>query len=177
MSAERQYLQGVAVAVFDRGVLITGQSGSGKTELALQLLDRGHRLVADDSVPVMRVDGELYADGGDPATDFVALRNLGVLDVVRTFGAAARARHQRLDLAVRLVRGRRGAHRQNPQGDWRELGIMGTVLPELRLDTSGGRPLALLVECAVREHSRPGGGDPAWCRLAAHLRRMMDDAS
>ncbi len=152
-------LQGALVEVHGLGVLLTGSSGVGKSELALDLVSRGHRLIADDIVEVIRpATGILLARSPELLRDYLEVRGLGVINVRKMYGEAALAAMQRLDLILHLesrggtapdtdaeaaarISGRRG-----------EREILGVVVPEIFLRARLGHNQRALVEAACRDH-------------------------
>ncbi len=85
-SVDRRIIHGVLMAVFDRGTLIRGASGTGKSELALELIARGHRLVADDAVRIDRRGNELYGEAPELTWGVLAINGLGLVDVAAVLG-------------------------------------------------------------------------------------------
>ncbi|OYY94215.1 MAG: HPr kinase/phosphorylase [Hydrogenophilales bacterium 28-61-23] len=146
-------LHGVFLEVSGLGVLITGDPSVGKSELALELITRGHRLVADDAIEVFAVSPDTL-EGRCPnlLLDFMEVRGLGVLNVRRLFGETAVKQKKNLKLIVRL----------SPADKWQEVdrlnilasncNILGVEIPEVRIPVAVGRNLAVLVEVAVRNH-------------------------
>ena len=148
-------LHGVFLDVMGTGVLITGQPGIGKSELALDLLSRGHRLIIDDAPEFQRTEpGTVTGTGPDTLRNFMEVRGLGVLNVRALFGDAALKQRQNLRLIVNLTQhltpvtdpqerltGRRANRR-----------ILGVSIPELTLLVAPGHNLAVLTETAVRSH-------------------------
>lgn len=146
-------LHGVFLEVSGLGVLITGDPAVGKSELALELITRGHRLVADDALEVFAVSPDTL-EGRCPSLlqDFMEVRGLGVLNIRRLFGETAVKHKKNLKLIIHLT----------PADDWQSLDrldmrasdreILGSVVPEVRIPVAVGRNLAVLVEVAVRNH-------------------------
>ena len=153
--ADRVTLHGVFMEVLGVGVLICGDNGSGKSELALELITRGHRLVADDIAEFSRTNPEMIT-GSCPELlqDFMEVRGLGVLNVREMFGDSAIRRSKSLALIVSLremseeqllaMDRLRGSHRTRP--------VLDQPIPEVTLPVAPGRNLAVLVESAVRSH-------------------------
>ncbi len=146
-------LHGVFLEVSGLGVLITGDPSVGKSELALELITRGHRLVADDILEVFAVSPDTL-EGRCPTLlqDFMEVRGLGVLNIRRLFGETAVKQKKNLKLIVHLT----------PAGQWQEIDrldmrasdrdVLGVTIPEVRIPVAVGRNLAVLVEVAVRNH-------------------------
>lgn len=150
-------LHGVFLEVSGLGVLITGDPSVGKSELALELITRGHRLVADDALEVFSISPDTL-EGRCPTLllDFMEVRGLGVLNVRRLFGETAVKQKKNLKLIVHL------SPADESVDKWQEVdrldmcaskrNILGVEIPEVRIPVAVGRNLAVLVEVAVRNH-------------------------
>lgn len=150
--AERVSLHGVFMDVLGVGVLITGDSGAGKSELALELISRGHGLVADDVVEIARVaSGILEGRCPDMLKDFLEVRGLGILNIRTIFGETACRRKMRLKLIVHLQRRTPGQNEplRLPLDD-EDQDILGVAMRRVVLPVTAGRNLAVLLEAAVR---------------------------
>ena len=150
--AETAELHGVFMDVLGLGVLITGESGVGKSELGLELISRGHGLVADDVVEVSRMGAAL--EGRCPALlkDFIEVRGLGVLNIRTIFGETAVRRKMKLRLVTHLARpapGTRDPTERLPLSELTEE-ILGVTVRKVIIPVAAGRNLAVLVEAAVR---------------------------
>ncbi|MFU2486973.1 HPr(Ser) kinase/phosphatase [Thauera sp. WH-1] len=150
--AEKASLHGVFMDVLGLGVLITGDSGAGKSELALELISRGHGLVADDVVELSRI-APTVLEGRCPELlqDFIEVRGLGIINIRTIFGETACRRKMRLRLICHLER------RQPGPGDPTRLpvqqetqDILGVKISRVVLPVAAGRNLAVLLEAAVR---------------------------
>jgi HPr kinase/phosphorylase len=151
--APREVRHGVLLDLYGLGVLLEGKSGVGKSECALDLLVRGHRLVADDMVEIRRA-GRSRLTGGAPEMlrELMEIRGLGILNVRELFGAAAVGGPRRVNLAIRLERWEEAREVERLGLDARTTEILGVSLPYFVLPVSPGRNLATLVETAVRVH-------------------------
>jgi HPr kinase/phosphorylase len=151
--AEKITLHGVFMEVMGTGVLIMGPSSIGKSELALELLTRGHRLIADDAAEFARVAPEVL-NGTCPEMlrDFIEVRGLGILNVRAMFGASSIKQDRNLRLIIVLREMREAAEMDRLHGSRRLRAIMGVDIPEITLPVAPGRNLAVLVEAAVRNH-------------------------
>ncbi|MDO9450720.1 MAG: HPr(Ser) kinase/phosphatase [Rugosibacter sp.] len=150
--AETIALHGVLMDVLGMGVLITGDSGAGKSELALELISRGHGLVADDVVDVSRIGLDvLEGRCPDLLRDFLEVRGLGLINIRTVFGETACRRKIRLKLIVHLQKPARGV----PEAarlplDAQNETILGMPVRRVTLPIAAGRNLAVLLEAAVR---------------------------
>lgn len=153
--AVKTTLHGVFLEVLGAGVLITGASGIGKSELALELISRGHRLIADDVTEFRRVDAEALR-GTCPVAlrDFLEVRGLGVLNIRAMFGDSAikRAKNLRLIICLKQLAGDTLHDIDRLRGSRTTRQVLESVVPEITLPVAPGRNLAVLVEAAVRNH-------------------------
>jgi len=149
--AERTTVHGDLVDLLGLGVLILGESGIGKSECALDLVSRGHRLVADDVVEVRR-RSESWIEGTGPeaARFFMEVRGLGLIDIQALYGVSAVCPSKRIGLVVRLERWdvQREYERLGIDERWHEL--LGVRVPLVEMPVAPGRNVAMLVEVAAR---------------------------
>jgi HPr kinase/phosphorylase len=144
-------LHGVLMDVFGLGVLLLGKSGIGKSEAALALLGRGHRLVADDVVRVRESPpGALVGRAPEGLRHHIEIRGLGVLNVADLFGALATLDEQRLDLAIEFVEQNVGGAIDRLGIDERTLPVLGVGVPHIQVQLRPGRDVATIVEVAAR---------------------------
>ena len=159
--AEDLVLHGVFLEVMAIGVLITGPSGIGKSELALELITRGHRLVADDAPQFSRIGPDII-NGTCPPTlkDYLEVRGMGVINIRRLYGDSAIKQSKYLRLIVRLVpmSKERLLELDRLSGSQRKRTIMGVEVPEITLPVAPGRSLAILLECAARNQGLIASG-------------------
>lgn len=178
--ARRVTLHGVFMEVYSIGVLITGDSGSGKSELALELITRGHRLVADDAPEFTQIAPDVL-DGTCPELlqDLIEVRGLGILNVREMFGDTSVKTNKYLRLIVHLDRydpAAPPATLDRLHGDRSCRRVLELDIPQITLPVAPGRNLAVLVEAAVRSHIlKSKGGDPAQTfmdRQAHQMRKL-----
>ncbi|MDJ0654784.1 MAG: HPr(Ser) kinase/phosphatase [Xanthomonadales bacterium] len=156
--ARETTVHGVFMEVFSLGVLITGDSGAGKSELAVELITRGHRLVADDA-PLMTLAAPDIIDGSCPSVlkDCLEVRGLGVLNIRAMFGDSAIQTNKYLRLIIHLkVVNQKDIHKSTADrltGDIGTREILGLEIPVINIPVAPGRNLAVLVEAAVRNHA------------------------
>ncbi len=161
-AAPQTTLHGVFLSILGLGVLLTGPSGVGKSELALDLITRGHALVADDAVEFSRWAAGVVVGTSTPLlAGFMEARGLGILNVERLFGAVAVRAREQLDLIIRL-----DAHIQTGftaeerlHGCRSRQNLLGEEIPTVVLTRGLGHNLAPLVETACRDH---------WLRLVGY---------
>ncbi|HEX8190395.1 MAG TPA: HPr(Ser) kinase/phosphatase [Pyrinomonadaceae bacterium] len=151
--APRETRHGVLLDLYGLGVLIEGKSGVGKSECALDLIMRGHQLVADDLVEVRRRrPGLLMGGAPDLLREHMEIRGLGILNIRELFGVSAVSGPKQLGLDIRLERWVDAAEVDRLGLEERTLDILGVAVPYFVLPVSPGRNLATLVETAVRVH-------------------------
>lgn len=143
-------VHGVLMDVFGVGILLTGKSGAGKSETAMELIKRGHRLVADDSVLIKRIENELVGTAPERIRYFMELRGIGIINVKNMYGSGSILNEKGIELVIELEDWRRDKvyDRVGDQADTEE--IMGVKIPKLTIPVSPGRNLAILTEVAAR---------------------------
>ncbi|WP_407275307.1 hypothetical protein [Halothiobacillus sp. DCM-1] len=157
----RQWQHGVFMEVAGAGVLITGVSGIGKSELALELLSRGHRLIADDAPYFVTTPKGIEGHCPDNIRDLLEVRGLGVIDIRALFGDNALKRRKILRLVIELYA---ADHRRIPaedrlQGERGRVRICQQSVPLFRLPVAPGRNIAVFVETIVRQHNLERSGN------------------
>jgi len=176
--AARSVVHGVLMDIIGLGVLIIGESGIGKSECALDLVVRGHRLVADDAVE-LRARAEAFLIGTCPelTRHHMEIRGLGLINVQDLFGVASTRRSKRVELVVQL-------ERWDPTREYDRLGIdethyetLGVRVPMIRMPVAPGRNLAILVEVAARNQLLRYGGHNSARRLADRLDEQLGHAT
>ena len=146
----RTSLHGVLVRIFDLGTLIIGESAVGKSEAALDLVLRGHKLVADDIVILERKNTEITGRPPDMSTDLLQIRGLGIINIRSLFGKPSTIGVCKIDLVVELEEWQEG-HQYTLIGlRERRSRILGVNLPYLKLPVKPGRNMATLIEVAAR---------------------------
>jgi HPr kinase/phosphorylase len=176
--AERTMIHAVLMDVLGLGVLVVGESGIGKSECALDLIVRGHRLVADDTVELRRRQETILIGTCPELTrHHMELRGLGVINVKELFGIASTRSSKRVELVVQL-------ERWDPTREYERLGlddefydILGLRVPLLRMPVAPGRNIAILVEVAARNQLLRSRGHHAARALADRLEATLREAS
>lgn len=145
-------LYGEMLRIFGVGIIITGKNGIGKSETALELLSRGHILVADDSVIVSNEGGELWGECPEAIKHFMEIRGVGIVDVEAVFGRDSVFERCKVDLIVEFEDWQSGKayERVGKNNEYTE--ILGLKVPKLLVPVTAGRNLAVVLEVAAREH-------------------------
>jgi HPr kinase/phosphorylase len=172
--AIREVIHGVLLDILGLGVLLVGESGIGKSECALDLVVRGHRLVADDAVEVRRRAASIVIGSCPELTrHHMELRGIGVINVRDLFGVASTRSSKRVELVVQL-------ERWDARRDYERLGLddvffdlLGLRIPLIRMPVAPGRNLAILVEVAARNQLLRARGSNAARDLAARLEAQL----
>jgi HPr kinase/phosphorylase len=172
--ALRLHLHSVLIDVFGLGVLIMGESGIGKSECALDLIDRGHRLVADDVVEIKRMADTLVGSSPDLTRYHMELRGLGVINIKDLYGVSSIRVSKRVELVVNLERWEAGKEydRLGLQGE--TFLILGVEVPLLRMPVAPGRNIAILAEVAARNQLLKERGYDAARRFADRVDEMIE---
>jgi len=175
--ADKITLHGVFMEVLGTGVLITGDSSIGKSELALELLTRGHRLIADDATEFSRVAPDtLLGTCPEMLRDFLEVRGLGILNVRAMFGASAIKLHRNLRLIVVLQDIEDAIQMDRLHGSRQIRKIQDVNIPEVTLPVGPGRNLAVLLEVAVRNHILNAKGYDASQAFIERQKRRLESA-
>ena len=174
--AERQSMHGVFMDILGLGVMITGESGLGKSELGLELISRGHGLVADDAVDLYRIK-QTTIEGRCPELlqNLLEVRGIGLLDIKAIFGETAVRRRMRLKMIVHLVR------KETMERDYDRMPheplyqqVLGIPVRKVVIQVVAGRNIAVLVEAAVRNTILQLRGVDTYQEFTQRHRRAMD---
>lgn len=151
--ASRITRHGVLVEVYGEGILILGDSGVGKSETAIELVKRGHRLIADDAVEIKRVSAKtLVGSAPEIIRHYVELRGIGIIDVRRIFGMGAVKDSEKIDLVINLEQWVQGKIYDRFGLDDETIDILGIKVPSLTIPVRPGRNLAIILEIAAMNH-------------------------
>jgi HPr kinase/phosphorylase len=177
--AETTVVHGVFMEVNGVGVLIQGEAAVGKSELALELVTRGHRLIADDAVELRHVAPDTLEGNCPPMLrDFLEVRGLGILNIRSLFGETAVKFKKNLKLIVQLVKPGSGGEPLNRLDmEASNTNILGLDVLTVRIPVAAGRNLAVLVEVAVRNHILKSRGIDPTAELVARQHAFMQEES
>jgi HPr kinase/phosphorylase len=154
--APRDFVNGELVDVFGVGLLITGDSGIGKSECALDLVDRGHRLIADDLVKVLRRGTGIvmgYSAARTPElAHHIEIRGVGIVDVYSLYGVRAIRIQKRIEVEVKLVQWKPGMDYERTGIEERLTDILGVRIPRVTIPVIPGKNLALVLEVIAKNH-------------------------
>ena len=148
--APRVTRHGVLIEIYGEGVFITGESGVGKSETAIELVKRGHRLVADDAVEIRKVSNiSLVGSSPDNIRHFLELRGIGIINARRLFGIGAVKMTEKIDLVVELEQWNSEKVYDRMGVDTEFVSLLGVKIPSLTIPVKPGRNLAVILEVAA----------------------------
>lgn len=171
--APKTTMHGVLLEVFGMGVMIMGKSGVGKSETALELIKRGHRLVADDAVEIKRIDDMLRGTSPAIIRHFMEIRGIGILDIKRLYGVGAVKTWEMLDLVVELEHWDEHKEYDRVGIDENTKDILGINVPRVTVPVQPGRNLAMIVEVAARNTRQKQFGYNAAAELDKKLKEEL----
>ena len=172
--AQRKSVHGVLLDVNGMGVLVTGQSGIGKSEAALDLLRRGHRLVTDDRVDLYTTDGVLvYGEPPEVTKHMIEIRGIGIIDVTHMFGVGAVRERARINLIVRLELWNEDSMYDRLGADVNYQKIFDVEIPSMVIPVSPGRNIAIIIETAAMSIRSKQLGYDASEKLMENMNRLM----
>ena len=151
--AERTSVHGVLVDIYGMGVLIQGDSGIGKSETALELVKRGHRLVADDRVDVYAKDeGTLWGEPAEILLHLLEIRGVGIIDVMSLYGASAVRNSSQVQLGIYLENFENGKVFDRLGNSNEEIELQGVKIPRIRIPVKTGRNVSVVIEAAAMNY-------------------------
>ena len=166
-------IHGTFIDIYGVGVLILGESGVGKSESALELILRGHRLISDDTVSIRRIGSVLNASGPEISRYHMEVRGLGIINIKDLYGVAAVRERKDIDLVVQLDPWRGDKDYDRLGLDGKTYSILGASLPFIEMPVGPGRNLSILLEVAARHHLlRSKGYHPAR-ELASKIQQAL----
>ena len=168
--APRITRHGVLIEIYGEGVFITGESGVGKSETAIELVKRGHRLVADDAVEIRKVSNiSLVGSSPDNIRHFLELRGIGIINARRLFGIGAVKMTEKLDLVVELEQWNSEKMYDRMGVDTEFVSLLGVKVPSLTIPVKPGRNLAVILEVAAMNNRQKKMGYNAAAELLHRL--------
>ena len=173
--APRVTRHGVLIEIYGEGVFITGESGVGKSETAIELVKRGHRLVADDAVEIRKVSNiSLVGSSPDNIRHFLELRGIGIINARRLFGIGAVKMTEKLDLVVELEQWNSEKVYDRMGVDTEYVTLLGVIVPALTIPVKPGRNLAVILEVAAMNNRQKKMGYNAAAELLHRLGMESD---
>ncbi len=173
--APRITRHGVLVEVYGEGVLLLGDSGIGKSETAIELIKRGHRLIADDAVEIRRVSAKTLV-GSAPTNirHFIELRGIGIVNVRRIFGIGSVKNTEKINMAIQMEPWEHGKAYDRMGLDTQTMDILGIEIPTITIPVKPGRNLAIIIEVAAMSNRQKKMGYNAAQELM-HKLGMMEE--
>lgn len=174
--APRITRHGVLVEVYGEGVLLLGESGVGKSEAAIELVKRGHRLIADDAVEIKRVSAKaLVGTAPEVIRHYVELRGIGVVDIRRLFGMGAVKLTEKIDLIINLEQWKEGYMYDRLGLDEQKTDILGIKVPSIVIPVRPGRNLAIIIEIAAMNNRQKKMGYDTPKEFSERIMNMMTE--
>ncbi len=176
--ASRITQHGVLVEVYGEGVLILGESGIGKSETAIALVERGHRLIADDAVEIKRVSAKaLIGSAPSLIKHYVELRGIGIIDVRRLYGMGAVKDTEKIDLVIHLEQWEEGKMYDRFGLEEQTYNILGIDVPSITVPVRPGRSLPIILEIAAMNHRQKKMGYNTAAELEKQLIEQLGAAN
>lgn len=174
--APRRTRHGVLCEIYGDGILIMGESGVGKSEAAIELVKRGHRLVADDAVEIKKIsDSTLIGSSPEIIRHFVEVRGIGIIDIKEIFGMGAIKDEQQIDMVIHLEPWEKGKQYDRLGMVDEYTNIMGINVPSLTIPVKLGRNIAVIVEVAAMNNRQKKMGYNAAVELNNRLMHQMEE--
>ncbi len=176
--APRITRHGVLMEVYGEGIFITGESGMGKSETAVELLKRGHRLIADDAVEIKKTSStQLVGTVPSLIRNYIELRGIGVINVANLFGMGAIKEDTVINLAVNIVPWEAGKHYDRMGLEEHYVELLGVKIPAITIPISPGRNLAVILEVAAMNNRQKRMGYNAALEFSQQMDRHFDAAA
>lgn len=173
--APRVTRHGVLVDVYGRGIFLHGDSGIGKSETAIELVKRGHRLIADDAVEIRKIsEYQLSGSAPDMIRHYIEIRGIGVINVAKLFGMGAVKESADIELIINIVPWEEGAHYDRFGLEVQYSDILGVKVPSITVPVTPGRNLAVIIEVAAMDSRMKSMGYNAAEELTEQLNRHFD---
>ncbi|EFX54738.1 HPr(Ser) kinase/phosphatase [Streptococcus sp. C150] len=174
--AERTSVHGVLVDIYGMGVLIQGDSGIGKSETGLELVKRGHRLVADDRVDVYAKDEEtLWGEPAEILRHLLEIRGVGIIDVMSLYGASAVRNSSQVQLAIYLENFEKGKIFDRLGNGNEEIELQGVKIPCVRIPVKTGRNISIVIEAAAMNYRAKQMGFDATKTFEDRLTKLISE--
>ena len=174
--APRITRHGVLMELYGEGVLLIGESGMGKSEAAVELLKRGHRLIADDAVEIRKVSNDrLIGTAPEVIRNYVELRGIGIINVARLFGVGAVRAEKQVNLVVKIVPWDNHASYDRMGMEVEYMDILGVKVPMNTIPITPGRNLAVILEVAAMNNRQRKMGYNAALEFTEQLNRAFED--
>ena len=175
--ADRMTRHGVLVECYGEGILMLGDSGIGKSETAIELVKRGHRLIADDAVEIKKVSAKTWV-GSAPELirHYVELRGIGIVDVRRLFGIGAVKLTEKIDLVINLEPWQQGKFYERVGLDSEYTNLMGIDVPSITVPVKPGRNLAVIIEISAMNNRQKKMGYNTAVEFNKKLMGQFDDS-
>ena len=175
--APRITRHGVLVEVYGEGLLLLGESGIGKSEAAVELLKRGHRLIADDAVEIKKVSSKkCFGTAPELIRHYIELRGIGVINVAKLFGMAAVKDSADIDLIINIVPWRDGEAYDRLGLENQYTDILGVKIPSLTIPITPGRNLAVILEVAAMNNRQKKMGYNAAAEFTEQINKHFDSS-
>ena len=172
--APRITRHGVLVEVYGEGILLVGDSGVGKSETAIELIKRGHRLVADDAVEITRIGSTLSGTAPELIRNYLEVRGVGVIDVEKLFGVGAVQDSTQIDLVIQFEKWEDDKFYDRLGLDENDTTILDVPVPQITIPVSAGRNLAAIVELAAMNNRQKKHGFNSAREFAAQIDGHID---
>ncbi len=173
--ARRMTRHGVLVEVYGEGLLLIGDSGIGKSEAAVELLKRGHRLIADDAVEIRKVGGSLVGTAPELIRNYIELRGIGIVNVAKLFGMGAVKAENEIDLVVNIVHWEKNQTYDRVGVEEQYMDIMGVDIPMNTIPITPGRNLAVILEVAAMNNRQRKMGYNAALEFTQQIDRHLSE--
>ncbi len=174
--APRITRHGVLVDVYGEGLLLVGESGIGKSEAAVELIKRGHRLIADDAVEIKKISsGSLLGNAPEIIRNYIELRGIGVINVAKLFGMGAIKSENVIDLVINIVPWSNHEIYDRLGLDEQYTDILGVKVPQITIPITPGRNLAVILEAAAMNNRQKKMGYNAAREFTQQLNRHFDE--
>ena len=176
--APRITRHGVLMEVYGEGIYITGESGIGKSETAVELLKRGHRLIADDAVEIKKTSSsQLIGTAPSLIRNYIELRGIGVINVANLFGMGAIKEETAINLVINIVPWEAGKHYDRMGLEEHFVELLGVKIPSVTIPVSPGRNLAVILEVAAMNNRQKRLGYNAALEFTQQLDRQFEQSA